>query len=141
MDAKTRSKLEAALKNARNLVASIEAMLQTERVEYEVSKEIALMVAEKRLSRTCLACNKPILPGEREKRGDHSACYNTLMNRVRRGELTVKQLVEEGKILAEGKRPGRRAAIDLAEESAKSIRSKINRRHAAEPRESYDEKS
>lgn len=139
MDQKEIARIESALRNARQLVAALEAMLPTDE-EIHVPPEIAALVAERYANRICLACLRPFEPGERDKRGDHPGCYGTLMNRVKRGELTMKEVIERGLMLAQPRKPGRTAAVDQttdpAETIAQQIADQIAPRKPAEPKTS-----
>jgi hypothetical protein len=144
MDAKARAKLEATLKQARLVVASLEALLASEEEHFVVPPEVAALVEQRIAARICLACLLPILPDEPDRRGDHLACYNTLLTRVRRQETTLKEIIESGKLLPEGRKPGRKAALDLATQTiTQSIADKIDAKsaRAAESKEKYNKKS
>jgi hypothetical protein len=131
MDQKTRTEIELALKHARQLVAALEALLPE---GIAVPDEIQKLVARHVASRICLSCLKQIKPDEREKRGNHVACYSTQRARIRAGTETEENLVLTGKLTASAKRPGRRAALDLAADDL------VKTMLAADAKETYDKK-
>lgn len=140
MDPKDRAHIELAIQNARKLVAQLEALLPKSS-PIEVPPDIAAIVAHRVANRICLGCLKPIAEGQRDKRGNHVSCYQTQRTRMLKGETTEAELVQTGKWTAEARKPGRKAAIDLASESlAQEIAADIDNRKpkkAAEKKSTY----
>jgi hypothetical protein len=83
---------------------------------FEVPPEIAKLVEERLKAGICLACGQKVIEGDRTRRGQESACYATTRSRMRRGLITERQLVEQGKFTAEKATPGRTAKQDLTSE-------------------------
>jgi hypothetical protein len=136
MDQKTRSEIESALKHARLVVANLEAMLPS---ALEVPEEIRELVAKRQAEGICLSCLLVIPVNEKPRRGNHVACYATQRARIRAGTETEDNLVMTGKLTAESRKPGRRAALDAAAEViAKSIAEDINN---TKPKKVADKKS
>lgn len=119
MDPKQRSHIELAIQNARKLVSQLESLLPKAE-PIEVSSEVANLVAERVANHICLGCLKPITSNQKNKRGNHAACYQTQRTRMLKGETTEAELVQTGKWTAEAKKPGRKAAIDIAAEALAS---------------------
>ena len=94
-----------------DFVESIEAK------PFEVPEEIAKLVEERVKSRICLACGQKALDDEQMRRGQDSACYATTWSRMRRGLVTERQMVEQGKLTADKAAPGRPAKQDLSTEA------------------------
>lgn len=134
MDPKTRSEIETALKHARIVVANLEAMLPH---SVEVPPDVAAMVAKRLSEGICLSCMLVIPVSEKARRGNHIACYATQRARIRAGTETEDNLVMTGKLTAESRKPGRRAALDAAVDTiAKSIADEIDK-----PKRVADKKS
>lgn len=108
MEAITKEQLDAIAKTARLLLSQIEALSTPP----ELSSQIQALVAGRIAKRICLACGNVIAEGDRIKRGLDTTCYNTTRNRIRRGEVAERTLVEQGKLAIEGKSPGRIAKQD-----------------------------
>lgn len=85
----------------------------------EVPPEIQQLVEERVAQRICLACGQKALEGERISRGQDSACYATTRSRIRRGLVTERQLIEQGKMTAEAAPSGRPARQDLSDKELK----------------------
>lgn len=117
MDQKTRFAIQSALRQARQVVAKLEALVS---LDVAIAPAVQETVAKRLANRICLGCLQPIAPNDREKRGNHLSCYNTMRARIRAGGETEEGLIAQGKLTAESKRPGRPAAIDLAIEQAAS---------------------
>lgn len=87
-----------------------------ESVPFDVPAEIAALVEQRVKARVCLACGQKALDDEQMRRGQDSACYATTRSRMRRGLITERQLVEQGKLTPEKAAPGRPAKQDLTSE-------------------------
>jgi len=136
MDTKQRNQIELAIQNARKLISHLESLLETGPIH--VSPDVAEMVATRIANHICLGCLKPIVAGQKVKRGNHVACYQTQRSRMLKGETTEIELVQDGKWTAESNKPGRKAAIDQAAEIiAKEIADKIAPPKVAEPKDKY----
>jgi hypothetical protein len=61
----------------------------------------------------CTVCLKPFNDGERRKRGAHVSCYQRMSRKIRLGETTDKDAIQDG-ILREHESAGRKS-IDVAE--------------------------
>lgn len=102
----------------------------------EIDPELQKLVDERVRERICLACLQKALDDDRMRRGQDSACYATTRSRIRRGLVSERQLVMQGKLTAEHAAPGRPAKQDqiaadvakaqreLAELTAKSARAR-----------------
>lgn len=57
----------------------------------------------------CLVCGHPLIDERDTRRGTtHQSCYNAILNRIKRGEITEQQAVDEGKWNPIAEKPGRK---------------------------------
>lgn len=112
--------LEKIANSLRLALAIVEEKLHP---EIDVPLEVLQEVERKLAEGICLAWDHQIEAGSRVIRGLCQADYATTMARIRRGEENERQLILEGKLLAEGKKGGRKAARDVAaEQAAKALK-------------------
>jgi hypothetical protein len=91
----------------RSLVLGLQQLLDSLESEgIALTAEQEQRIAEFQAARKCLYCGDPLI-GE-TRRGCHQACYVTLMNRINRGELTLRDAVERGWITPTAAKPGRK---------------------------------
>lgn len=122
-----RTELEKLIRQLRSVVTALEAHLEPIEVPPEIQEE----VDRKAQARICLAWDHVVPEGERMIRGRCVTDYATIMARIRRGEVDETEAVLTGQLQAEGKRPGRKAAADLAAEK------EAKQKKVAEDRERY----
>lgn len=68
----------------------------------EMKRSVVQKIAKYKAKKICLACDKPILPGEKVLRGCHSRCTRATYRAIARGAFTDAERVAEGKWLPHG---------------------------------------
>ena len=62
-----------------------------------------------RANRVCMVCGEALVTERDTRRGTHhQACYNTILNQIRRGEMTEQQAVDAGDWNPITEKPGRK---------------------------------
>lgn len=116
-------------------VLLIDLVDQIEDKPVVVTPEIASLVQKRVSDRICLACGQQALESDRMRRGQDSACYTTTRSRIRRGLVTERQLIEQGKLTPESAAPGRPARQDMSEQELKvaELADRYNNRKKPKP--------
>lgn len=69
-----------------------ETRVQTVRISKSIKDKQGKLLAENR----CLACERPLVVGEKVVRGQCQACYNLSHRKVKAGDYTDSQLIKAG---------------------------------------------
>lgn len=86
-------------------------------VTVRISKPVQSRINRLKSRGQCLACEKKFVAGERVTRGDCATCYNGALHAIRKGKVTIDELIREGKML-EKKPRGRKPANKFTQELA-----------------------
>jgi len=65
----------------------------------------------------CLGCKRKFVGQEKQTRGQCQSCYQGTIRTVRSGDITIEELIREGRLL-ERSRPGRKSANPYLQELA-----------------------
>jgi hypothetical protein len=76
--------------------------------EVVLAPEVAARVAARQKAGECLLCGQKI--EGRQTRGAEISCYNKIMNRISKGEITEVEVIANGWLLSDTARAGRKSA-------------------------------
>lgn len=83
----------------------------------EVDDEAMKRIQKAKKNNLCVGCMQPLDPDKKPIRGMHFRCYQATLRAINAGEFTMKQRLEQGKIL-EKEPVGRKRSNPVSKEAS-----------------------